>query len=587
MMGRETRSIFLFVCLMMVQVSCFAVEQGRKLVVLFTTDLHSQVLSHKDGTGGLVKIATIVEQQRLQAQQEGAAFLLLDGGDIAMGSVFHTLFAAEAVEYRALARLGYDAITYGNHDFDFGAEALQKMFSSAHSKDSLMQFPKLLSSNLKFKKEQESGSCPATGSPQNYALFNCNGLRIGVFGVMGENSWNVIGKDRNSLMFEDPIESSRKVVAELKGMGTDYIIALSHGGALNGDDLRLAKKVGGTDLIISAHDHQLLHNPIKVNGTHIGAAGAYGEWVGKAVFNEGRLESYTLLEVGKDVAPHRQIKEWADSMYCIAGRIISDLSGTGLDDTLAVLEQDFPKQVDRDGRMPLGSNIAASYAAAAGELFPDFPKGKIVGVVPYGMVRKGLEKGAVTGRDAFEILSLGENEGGYCGWPLVYAFLTGKELEDLCEMTVSIAPHLEDMRLFFSGLHYRYNDARPPFMMVDKVMVGGNVAHADSLYMIVTGSYTAALIGLLEEESFGLLSAQAKDWDGNPLLPDEIPCLRPPKGKQVPEWTAFAEYLKQGKCNPAEGYDSIENDDFVPLGYTLLAVLFCAVAVCRISRRRN
>ena len=101
-------------------------------------------------------------------------------------------------------------------------------------------------------------------------------------------------------------------------------------------------------------------------------------------------------------------------------------------------------------------------------------------------------------------------------------------------------------------------------------------------------SIAALLLGVWCAFKFtAYLSAQAKDWDGNPLLPDKIPCLRTPEGKQVPEWTAFAEYLKQGKCNPAEGYDSIENDDFVPLGYTLLAVLFCAVAVCRISRRRN
>lgn len=586
-MGRVTRSIFLFVCLMMVQVSCFAAEQGGKLVVLFTTDLHSQVLSHKDGTGGLVKIATIVERQRLQAQQEGAAFLLLDGGDIAMGSVFHTLFAAEAVEYRALARIGYDAFTYGNHDFDFGVEALQKMFSSAHSKDSLLQFPKLLSSNIKLKKEEQTGGGSVTGSPQSYALFNGNGVKTGVFGVMGWNSWNVIGKDSDSLIFYDPIETSRAVVEELKAMGAEYIIAISHGGALGGDDIKLAKKVAGIDFIISAHDHQLLHYPIEVNGTHIGAAGAYGEWVGKAVFNDGILESYTLLQVGEDVAPHPGLKQWADSMYCIAGRNIKDLSGIKLDDTLALLGQDSPKFVDEEGMMQLGSNIAAAYVSAAGEMFPDFPKGKMVGIVPYGVVRKGLHKGAVTGRDAFEVISLGENESGYCGWPLVYAFLTGKELQDLCEMTVSVAPHMEDVRLFFSGIRYRYNNARLPFARVDRVMAGEKQVCADSLYMVVTGSYTAALIGLLEKESFGLLSAQAKDWDGNPLLPDKIPCLRTPDGKQIPEWVAFAKYLRQGIYNPNEGADSIENDDFVPLGYTLSAIALCALLLWRTMRRRR
>ena len=584
-MGRELRSIFLFLCLMMVQVSCFAGGQGGKLVVLFTTDLHSQVLPHNNGTGGLVKIASIVEQERQQARAEGASFLLLDGGDIAMGSIFHTLFAKEAVEYRAMARIGYDATTFGNHDFDFGTGALHSMLSAARSKDTLLRFPELLCANL-LPAENDTSSL-WNKAIKKYALFESNGVKAGVFGVMGNNAYGVISSDVSPLMFSDPYDEARKAVAALEAAGAEYIIALSHGGALNGDDEELARKVNGIDFIVSAHDHQLLHKPYKMNGTSIGAAGAYGEWIGKAVFNNGALESYGLIGIGPDVEEHPQMSQWADSMYFLAGERTAKLSGRGLDYTLAVLEMDFPKQLDDEGRMALGSNIAASYAAVAQDLLPDFPKDKIVGVVPYGMVRKGLEKGAARGRDAFEVLSLGENEEGYSGWPLVYAFLTGKELEDLCEMTVSVAPYLEDMRLFFSGLQYRYNSARLPFLRVDKVMVSGRPAEADSLYMIVTGSYTAALIGLLEKESYGLLSAQTKDSLGNPLLPDKIPCLRTPEGKQVPEWIAFAQYLEQGKMNPAEGENSVENDDFVPLGYTLLAVILCAAAVCGIGRKKE
>lgn len=584
-MGRELRSIFLFLCLMMVQVSCFAGGQGGKLVVLFTTDLHSQVLTHNNGTGGLVKIASIVEQERQQARAEGASFLLLDGGDIAMGSIFHTLFAQEAVEYRALARIGYDATTFGNHDFDFGTGALHSMLSAARSKDTLLHLPELLCANL-LPAENDTSSL-WNKAIKKYALFESNGIKVGVFGVIGSNAYGVISSDVSPLMFSDPYDAARKAVAALEAAGAEYIIALSHGGALNGDDEELARKVNGIDFIVSAHDHQLLHKPYKVNGTSIGAAGAYGEWIGKAVFNNGALESYGLIGIGPDVEEHPQMRQWADSMYFLAGERTAKLSGRGLDDTLAVLEMDFPKQLDEEDRMALGSNIAASYAAVAQDLMPDFPKEKIVGVVPYGMVRKGLEKGAARGMDAFGVLSLGENEEGYSGWPLAYAFLTGKELEDLCEMTVSVAPYLEDMRLFFSGLQYRYNSARLPFLRVDRVMVSGRPAEADSLYMIVTGSYTAALIGLLEKESYGLLSAQAKDSLGNPLHPDKIPCLRTPEGKQVPEWIAFAQYLEQGKMNPAEGENSVENDDFVPLGYTLLAVILCAAAVYGIGRKKE
>lgn len=572
--------VFLTILLSLYGVSCLAAQQDRKLVVLFTSDLHSQIFPQKDGSGSVARIATIVERERSRAEQDGAAFILLDGGDIAMGGIFHTLFPAEAVEYRALARMGYDAFTFGNHDFDFGTETLLQMFSSARTKDSSATFPKLLSSNLR------TDTAPY-GGVESHILIERSGVKTGVFGVMGENSWNVIASDTGNLSYEDPVESSRKAVEALKVAGVDYIIAISHGGALNGDDLRLARKVKGIDFIISAHDHQLLREPMKVNGTYIGAAGAYGKWIGKAVFSSGRLESYNIVDVTGEIPAHPGMGQWADSMSNVVAENFRMLQGRGPDDTLAVLDLASPKQVDEDGMMPLGSNVAASYAVAARKLLPHVPQEKIIGVVPYGMVRRGLESGAVTCMDAFEVLSLGENEEGYTGYPLVYAWLTGRELAHLCEMNVSVAPYLEDMRLFFSGLQYRYNGARLPFMRVDRVRVGGVEADEESLYMIVTGSYTASLIGLLESRSYGLLSARPKDMEGAGLLPDSIPCLRGDNGRQVPEWAAFAAYLQQGGFNHAEGADSVENDDFVPLGYTLLAILVCAVAVSRIGRKKH
>lgn len=580
-MSSLARFFGVLVCLLLVHFSCLAAEQGRKLVVLFTSDLHSQILPQKDGSGSIARIATIVEQERSRAEQEGAAFVLLDGGDIAMGDIFHTLFPTEAVEYRALARIGYDAFTYGNHDFDFGAQVLGQMFSSAHSKETSANFPKLLSTNVRLS--VSDSHIPAEG----HILIERNGVKTGLLGVMGENSWNVIADGTGSLSFSDPVESSRKAVEALKAKGADYIVAISHGGALNGDDVRLARKVKGIDFIISAHDHQLLRVPMKAGGTYIGAAGAYGKWVGKAVFNNGELDSYEILDVTGEIPMHPQVGQWADSMSNVVARNFMELSGRGVDDTLAVLDTASPKYVDEDGMMPLGSNVAASYAAAAGKLLQDVPQERIIGVVPYGMVRRGLESGAVTCKDAFEVLSLGENESGYTGYPLVYAWLTGRELEELCEMNVSVSPYLEDMRLFFSGLQYRYNSARLPFMRVDRVKAADGRVGEDQLYMIVTDSYTASMIGLLEKKSYGLLSAQPKDREGRPLLPDSLPCLRGDDGNQVPGWAAFAEYLQQGGFNPYCGADSVENDDFVPLGYTLLAILVCAVAVSCIGRKRE
>ncbi len=567
----------MFVCLMLCTVGTGSTNRSR-LVVLFTSDLHSALLpGNGDSLGGYAMIATILQQEKEAAERAGAAVLVVDGGDIAMGSIFHTIYREEAVEYRAMARMGYDAVAFGNHDFDFGTDALVAMYRAAHKKDSCMEWPLLLSANL-----QVSGV-----ASEKYRVFERNGLKVGLFGIMGKNSFNVIATDTGKFNCRDAVTAAREAVEALQLQGADYIIALSHGGTLNGDDIELAKKVGGIDFIVSGHDHCLLVEPLKVNGTFIGAAGCEGSHVGRAVFKDGVLEEYSLIGVNADVPQERVLAGWIDSMYNVVGERFFKLCGGGLDDTLAYAEKPFYKRVDENGRMPLGSNVAESYRQSAIAALPQVPEDDIVGFVPYGVVRGGLAAGAVTVRDAFQVLSLGENESGYLGYPLVYAWLQGKELEDLCEMSVSVSPMLEDTRMFFSGLQYRYNGARPPFMKVDRVLVGGRRVVPEKLYLVVTGQYTAGLTSLLEKESFGLLSAQAKDAAGNPLPGGKFYSLRGPDGKQIPEWEAFARYLQQGKLSPAVGEDSVENDDFVPLGYTLAAALLCAIILYCLGKRET
>jgi hypothetical protein len=203
-----------------------------------------------------------------------------------------------------------------------------------------------------------------------------------------------------------------------------------------------------------------------------------------------------------------------------------------------------------------------------------------------GVIRKGLKGGAITNKDAFEVLSLGENEVGRTGYPLVCAWITGQELADICELSATISPFLDDVQLFFSGVDYRYNGAGFPFLKVDKVMVDGNVADPDKLYMVATCQYTAQLIGLLESESYGILSAVPKDSNGQ-VLEEGYIYLRNKDGNIIPVWEAFAEYLSSGSFDAKGESGLVENDDFVPLGYTLGAVLLCGLILWLMRKRKQ
>ena len=568
------RLLFAIVCILL-SISCSAAGQSRKLVLLFTSDLHSQILPNSNNEGGFAKIASVVSRERELAAEQDAAFLLVDGGDISMGSVFHTLFAEEAVEYRAMARVGYDAYALGNHAFDFGTEALVQMFGSARSKDSLYAFPHLLAANIK-----------CDGVPADkYAVFERSGLKIGVFGLMGEDSHNVMGaKARRDVEYRNPVETAKEIVKILKPQ-TDYIIALSHSGVSCGDDVKLAKKVKGIDFVVSGHDHDVFHKPEYVKGTPLGSAGSSGKYVGKAVFQNGKLVEYRLIPVDASVPSNPAMESWIDSMYNVVDGEFEKLSGKSLEDTIAFMDKEYPMVPDENGKMVLGTNIAASYRQAAIANLPEISPSEIIGLAPMGVIRKGLKSGVVTNKDAFEVLSLGENEGGRTGYPLVCAWITGEELADMCELSATVSPFWSSVQLFFSGLDYRYNGAGFPFLKVDKVMVDGKVADPHKLYMMVTCLYSAQLIGVLKTKSYGILSAVPKNANGE-VLEDGYICLRNKDGKQIPVWKAFAGYLEKGLFDSKGESGLVENDDFVPLGYTLCAVLLCGLILLLMRKRK-
>ena len=114
-------------------------DAGGKLTILFTHDLHSHFLPDrvpKPGggyatQGGYARLARLIGQEREKAPGRS---LLVDAGDIAMGTLFHTEFREEALELRLIGEMGYDAATLGNHDYEFLPAGLAAMLQTARSR---------------------------------------------------------------------------------------------------------------------------------------------------------------------------------------------------------------------------------------------------------------------------------------------------------------------------------------------------------------------------------------------------------------------------------------------------------------------
>lgn len=263
-----------------------------------------------------------------------------------------------------------------------------------------------------------------------------------------------------------------------------------------------------------------------------------------------------------------------------------------LDDTIAFSEKALPLDIDAEGNMELGHHVAESFREAVAGTLRNSEKP--VAIVPYGTLRNGISQGYITNHDVFDILSLGMDDEGTPGYPLIFAWVTGKELYDICELNATVAGGMEDARLFFSGMVYRYNRCRIPFTRVTEVFVNGKAVDKKRLYPVVTGLYTARLMGMLKSSSYGLLSVEPKDKDGNVVadLEQLVVYKKGPDGllSTIPEWLSFAGYIKEKELkNPVE-ISSVDNSTpSVYLKYLLIlaAVVTLPVLLLRSGRRAH
>ncbi len=234
----------------------FAKAKEIKLTILHTNDVHSRVEpfpmdgSRFQGLGGVARRSTLIK--KIRAAEDNV--LLFDAGDIFQGTPYFNVFDGQ-VELELMSKLGYDAGTFGNHEFDNGLNGLLKHFDKAN-------FP-FVSSNYDF-----TGTV-MEGKTKDYLIFNKQGVKIGVFAV-GVNLEGLV--DPNSykgMKISDPIEVANKMTPFLKKeMKCDLVICLSHiGYSYDTDqvsDLVLAKNSRYIDLIIGGHTHTFLDKPTEV-----------------------------------------------------------------------------------------------------------------------------------------------------------------------------------------------------------------------------------------------------------------------------------------------------------------------------------
>ena len=235
-----------------ITISLVAFSQ-HKLIILHTNDTHSRIepLPETDRTfpnkGGVVRRATYIQQVR----ENNKNVLLFDAGDFLQGTPYFNLFKGE-VEVEAMNLMGYDAVTLGNHEFDYGLEVLADVARRA-------KFP-IISTNYDFSDTELKGLI------EPYMILNRNGVKIGIIGINIQPMGLVATQNYKGVSYLDPVETANKTAKLLrKRKKCDIIICLSHLGHVS--DLRLAELSNNIDLILGGHSHTYIEEPVLRNNT--------------------------------------------------------------------------------------------------------------------------------------------------------------------------------------------------------------------------------------------------------------------------------------------------------------------------------
>jgi 5'-nucleotidase len=260
-----------------------------KLTILHTNDVHSRVEpfpmdgSKYQGLGGTARRAALINKIRLAERN----VLLFDAGDIFQGTPYFNKFGGE-IEMKLMTKMGYDAATMGNHDFDNGVEGFYKQVPHAN-------FP-ILCSNYDFS------NTILKGATRPYKVFKKEGIKIGVFGIGIQLEGIVDVRSYADTVYLDPIKKANETADLLKNeLKCDLVICLSHLGYTyptnRVSDKILAKNNTNIDLIIGGHTHTFMDQPEDVQNLS-GKITTINQ-VGFAGINLGRVDYYFERYKGK------------------------------------------------------------------------------------------------------------------------------------------------------------------------------------------------------------------------------------------------------------------------------------------------
>jgi 5'-nucleotidase / UDP-sugar diphosphatase len=431
-------------------------------------------------TGGISRAATVIRQERERKSIAGEQVIVVSAGDYISGSAFSWLvLQGLAPELSLMMQAGYDIITLGNHEFDYGPEKLAEYFETAGYPDSAGKTVVVASNTV----IPEGHPLAAIGLVPWHTRTLDNGLKLGFFGLMGKHA-DSVAPMAEPVTFSDQEAAAKAMVEHLRGEGADVIILLSHSG--EGEDQVLATAVPGIDVIIGGHTHTVIPQPMRVGRTLIVQTGTEFEYMGKlelafdtstgevTMRNEpsGPHETY-LIALDESVDEDPAIREQLAIYETALNRLLSEMTSGRIERYDAVIASSafVVSRSPSTAENQLGNFIADAMRLKTAEALglPVDVAFQASGVIRGDLEPSALEvnRGEITFYDFIKTIGLGSGPDELPGYPLVSAWVTGREIRNIVEVGVLLTELMGSTYfLNTSGIRGKYSTDRTLWLRV-------------------------------------------------------------------------------------------------------------------------
>ncbi|KAB2336853.1 bifunctional metallophosphatase/5'-nucleotidase [Cytobacillus depressus] len=465
-----------------------------KLSIMHTNDTHA----HLDN---VAKRSTAIKEVRAKKKDS----LLIDAGDVFSGTLYFNEFRGKA-DLEFMNYMKYDVMTFGNHEFDLGSSPDGHKALSEFVKNAKFSF---VSANVDFSNDElfngiyHGGTIankPSQGNIYSGIIKEVNGEKIGIFGLTTEETADISSPGK--VKFQNYIEQAKKAVKSLEDQGVNKIIAVTHIGYDDNpeydNDLELAAAVPGIDIIVGGHSHTELKKPVVIDKdkdgkakdpTVIVQAYQYSDFLGtlNVEFDDkGRVvgQAGKLIKVAdktEDPVAAKMLKQYSDKIKEVKN------TETGAVSTVELLNPRASETSSvsvRANETALGNLITDGMLDKAKE----FNKDTVIAMQNGGGIRAALDKGPITLGDVLTVLPFGNT--------LATMKLTGAEINEALEHSVSQTPKEHGGFLHVSGMKFTYDSSKPAGSKVVSVEVQGADGTYTALdktkeYVIATNAFTA------------------------------------------------------------------------------------------------